>query len=269
MESLTQWLNNKDRKFNTGVKLYNAVKISTKHDAFFATQDPTPLHMKMLHAQLVKLYAKNAPARLKKDHSKKPVKAPLVRAINLEGLSDSDNTPATNINLVRKNKVLTNKFLTLEYSMLSPGEKAVFFNDENYFQHKKALLQKNGDIEQNMRSIHTKMKNADLKDRQDLIYELAALDDKRATNFEIIDTWTQDNVLTSIPTDKDPAAPNALELDKKFRVNKSYIYRAEKMLPNMKESTAEQREKKNAKQAEIQRRIEENKSLAIKLGYTE
>jgi hypothetical protein len=160
----------------------------------------------------------------------------------------------------RKNKKFINNLLTLDYSQIAYQNKLIFFNDEEYFLAKKQLMIRNGNIEQNMRSLHAKVKAIDPdpkfnEDREKIMNALATLDDEKAENWQLIDTWVEPE--PDIILDTAAAIQKALEIEKLVKAHGNYIYRAEITIPGMPEETEKQKKKKADKLAEVKRRKDE------------
>ena len=163
---------------------------------------------------------------------------------------------------LRKNKTYINKLLSMNWSDLSFSDKVIFNKSEKLFLKKKTLFIENSDMEREMRSLHAKMKALDpdpknnLK-RKELIQKLAMLDDKKTTNWQVIDKWDEEPDKEPEEDETKKAVRLALEREKRIKANKIYIYRAEKMLPGLKTDTAKQRQRIEAKKKEIERRKQE------------
>ncbi len=164
------------------------------------------------------------------------------------------------IDKLRKNKMFINNLLSMDWGDLSYQNKLIFNNSEAYFIEKKSLFISNSHKNREMRSLHSKIKtiNPDSKNnekRKNIIQKIAKLDDEIFQNWQMIDNWEENkNKKSSIKESEiKKAVEKALERDKKIRTHKSYIYRAEKTLPNMKSETKKQRDKIERKKKKIER----------------
>lgn len=161
---------------------------------------------------------------------------------------------------LRTNKSFINKLLTLNFSDMSFDEKLLFNNDESYFLKKKQLMIENGNLEQQMRSLHSKFKAIDPdakfnKDRKDIMQELSILEDKKSANWTIIDTW--EDLLPPAENKPEDAEKKAIEKLKLIKAHENFIYRAEITLPGMPEGTTKEKKKKQEKRDEMERRLNE------------
>jgi len=162
---------------------------------------------------------------------------------------------------LRENKMFVNKLLTMNWPDLTFSEKGIFNNSQKSFLEKKTLFIANSDMDREMRSLHAKLKAIDPApknnpQRKDLIQQLMELEDAKFQNWQKIDSWEEPEKEPE-ETDTEKAVRLALEKDKRIKTNKIYIYRAEKILGQMKEETEKQRRKKAERIAEINKRKQE------------
>ena len=261
MKNILEWIQNPDRDYQEGVKMYDKHKLNAKHDKFFATPNPEAIHKNMLLSRMMRIYQKmNANPNIAKDEAKpEPIKIKKIEPVQAK----QQASPVSS----RKNKQYINKLLALNWDDLSFNDKKIFFNNEKYFLVKKSLMLENGDIERKMRSLHAKVKAIDPDPKNDekrgeIMSELATLDDTKAANWKTIDTWNEPEGSFAEPENTTKqAVQKALEREKKIKANKIYIYRAEKTLDDMPEKTAKQKAKKQKKADEIAKRKAELKQL--------
>jgi len=162
---------------------------------------------------------------------------------------------------LRENKMLVNKMLTMNWPDLSFNDKAVFNHSQKYFLEKKTFFIANSDMDRKMRSLHAKMKEIDPDPknnpkRKELIQQLVELEEIKFQNWLKIDSWEEPEQEPE-ETETEKAVRLALEKEKRIKTNKIYIYRAEKILGQMKEETEKQRLKKAERIAEINKRKQE------------
>ncbi len=197
-----------------------------------------------------------------------------VSAAPAASTSENDNLPIININVLRKHKQYINNLLTRNWSDLPYNDKLVFNNDETYFLNKKRIMLLNGDINKSMISLHAKLKAVDPDpkyndNRKSIITELAALDDEKAANWIVIDTWIEK--VTSKQNDNETEVERAVrkskELAKKITANEIYIYRAIKSIPDMPRDTEKQKAKIIKKQNEVEKRKLELEELGHPYKY--
>ncbi len=272
MKNIREWINNPNRDYKEGVKIYHRNKLNTKHDNFFNTQSPSEIHSNMLFGKIKRIYSKMI---LKSENHKEVAKAEPIKIQKIQPVKvkkqtkteSKDKTP-TNPPVVelRKNKKYVNKLLALNWPDLSHNDKLVFFNSEKYFLEKKTLMLENGDIEKKLRSLHTKMKEIDPDskfdtDRKKIMDELGELDDKKSKNWIVIDTWKEIQVDDTKETETEKAARIAIENTKRVAANNIYIYRALKTIPTMPKETEKQRNKIKKKEVEVENRKKELEEL--------
>jgi hypothetical protein len=269
---ISKWLNDPNRDYNTGLKIFGKFKVNNKVFTFLNVSNPDQVKTNMLYGQVTKVYnklivnpelLKDVPAikqlvKIKKSEPGiKPIK---IHKIEPKTAPETDKIiPPDNL---RKNKQYINKLLTLNWNDLSFSDKVIFNNSEKYFIGKKSLMIENSDIEKQMRSLHTKVKSIDPDDknnekRQEIMQELSELDDKKSSNWEVIDKWEEPEPDIIQKSDTETAIREALKREKLIKAHKVYIYRAKKMLDKMPEKTPNQRKRKEKKIAEIERRKKE------------
>ncbi len=173
--------------------------------------------------------------------------------------------PESDVNILRGNKEYVNKLLTLNWNDLQYNDKLIFFNSEKYFLKKKTLFIENSDIVREMRSLHSKMRALDPdvannNKRKDIMTRLVALEEEKESNWQIIDDWSEPKELS---TEKKPnlTPQQVLEIDKKIKANKIWIYRAEKTITKMPTKTEKEKIKKEKKIKELNERKKEIEQL--------
>jgi len=259
MSELSDWVKSPRQDFKEGVSIYNKHKLTTKHDAFFNTSEPNVIHLNMLYSQLCKALIRERQHPDFKEEVQKvePIK---IKKIESKPKKIEHEKAFPSPQSFRGSKPYINKLLALNWSDLSFDDKLLFFNSEKYFLNKKSLFIENSDIEKEMRSLHAKVKliDPDAKfdgKRKAIMEKLDLLDQSKAANWEKIDTWTEPQEFKGTEVEK--AVQDALVTQKKIKANQIYIYRAEKKLMDMPNLTDKQREKRNIKQAEIDKRKKE------------
>jgi hypothetical protein len=261
--TLQEWLSDSERDYVAGLDLYNEHKRDRKHDAFLNVNNPDKIRIELLFRKLLKIL-KIKEANGEYDEAGALHSAPIkkVQPITFNEPEPPVQTPET----LKYNKPYINRLLTLNFTDLQFSDKMIFNNDEGYFLKKKGLMIRNGNIEQEMRSLHTKVKSidADIKfneDRKKLMQKLAALDDEKADNWEVIDNWeeTQEEKVKADLND----VQKSIERVNLIKANENFIYRAERDLPGMPETTEEEKKKKLSKMAEVARRKEELREMGV------
>lgn len=185
--------------------------------------------------------------------------------ISLENLNErtldqpaADHPETENI---KGNKKYINKLLTLNYSDLEFKEKSIFFHDEKYFNEKKFLLQDVSALNNEMKSLHAKLKAAKSnKERKEINSRLWLADDLKSKLFNEIDTWKHEPPKQESLVEK--AARIALEEANEIKTLTNYIGRFEEKYLSMPVSTEREREKKHQKIQQIEKR----KARLIALG---
>lgn len=171
----------------------------------------------------------------------------------------------------RLNKKLINKLLALNWSDLSQSEKFLFFYSEQYFLGKKQLMLENGDLKQQMVSLHAKVRSMindkyTDSDRSLIMKEIFFMEDSIAENWKIIDTWQEQEVeffnQESTALEKN-SVKIALDLKRQIEVDKLWISRANATLPKMKTESSLQKKLKTDKTKELilrKERLEKNQN---------
>lgn len=259
METIKNWIEDPNRNYFEGLNIYDAHKKSKKHDAFLKTDSPDQMRVEFLFRQILKLHHVLSAVAPSPNTNPMNIAQPVekVRIKKPEPVIENHSDPVD----LRKNKSYINRTLTLNFSDLSFEDKVLFNNDEAYFLSKKQLMIENGNIEQQMRSLHTKMKSIDPdkkfnKDRKEIMDQLIELEDQKSANWIIIDTWEEIKT-DNLPANTEDAEKKAIEKIKLIEAHGNFIYRAEMTIPNMPESTVVLKKKKAAKIAEVERRKQE------------
>lgn len=206
---------------------------------------------------------KTAPVQKEKSDTNK------AKAVSNKPANDPELPDAKPLEIyaLRRNITYLNKLLTLNWTDLSYNDKLVFDNSEKLFTEKKALFIENSDITREMQSLHAKMRTFTDPDpkfdeqRKGLIQKLADLDDQRAGNWKEIDHF-EPLKTTSEESKLKEAIKQGEENQKTILRHRSFINRAEKIIPGMKTETETQRQKKQYKIDEVERRKKE----LIRLG---
>lgn len=270
---ISKWLNDPNRDYETGLKIFCKFKVNNKVFTFLNVSNPDQVKINMLLGQVKKVYNKLiVNPELLKGHTtidpviqmvktEKPSTGP-IKIHKIEPKAATETDRIIHPDNLRSNKQYINKLLTLNWNDLSFSDKVIFNNSEKYFIGKKSLMIENSEIEKQMRSLHTKVKSIDPDDknnenREEIMQELAELDDKKSANWEVIDTWDDSEKDKIKNTNTETAIREALKREKLIKAHKVYIYRAEKMLDKMPEKTSNQRKRKDKKIAEIERRKKE------------
>ncbi|MBN2747349.1 MAG: hypothetical protein JXR34_11545 [Bacteroidales bacterium] len=175
-----------------------------------------------------------------------------------------DGGQITDFDKLRNNKRFINKLLTLSYPELTFQEKAIFYNDEMFFNDKRYALQDVSKLDAQMKSLHAKLKlSKKQSDRKALVKDLLYLESIKIKGFEIIDTWLHEPAIEETEIEK--AAREALETANEIQVLTNYIGRFEKIVNAMPETTEKLKEKKAVKLTEIEKRKE--RLIALNAPY--
>ena len=168
-----------------------------------------------------------------------------------------------NVEQLRKNKLYVNKILAMDWKDLPENDRKIFFDNEEYFLAKKALLNKISEIDRKMQGGHASVK-AMAKDpekeqeRAEIMEELSLLEESKLVFFGLIDTWQAPEPEAAGPAAiKAKAAEEAIAKQKLIAAHENYIYRNEPALANMPETTPAEKKKKQTKAGEIERRKQE------------
>lgn len=255
--TLKEWLSDPGRDYLAGLDLYNQYKKNRKHDAFLNVNNPDKIRIELLFRKLLKiLKIKEANGEYDQPDPRLPVSVKKVQPIVFQEPEAPVQTPET----LKYNKPYINRLLTLNFSDLPFSDKMIFNNDEAYFLTKKQMMIRNGNIEQEMRSLHSKVKSIDPdikfnKDRKKIMQQLASIDDEKADNWTVIDTWEEN--INQKTADKQSEIQGALSRVKAIKAHDNFIYRAEMAIPGMPENTEYEKKKKLAKIAEVEKRKSE------------
>ena len=171
---LQKWLSDPDRDYATGVALYKEYNGMDLYYNFFNQVDnanPKSQHFKML----VKRLERTRRIAIQNGTLNKPANVETPKAepkeIKVQTIVSSEETSGTNVDDLRENHKYVNKILALQWRDLEARDKAVFFNNESYFDKKKELFVKNSDNEKELKSKHALLKHEKVKGERSKILE--------------------------------------------------------------------------------------------------
>lgn len=193
MNEATQWLHSRPRNYQEGLKIYNRYKISNKHDAFFASvinPEQNSIQMQILITQMVKIERKIDNTPLGKE-TRKPIEVIPIKVETNTARHDISRPP--DISAMRENKLLVNKLLSMVWENLSIEDRAIFFDNKEYYSSKQEVLHEISTLKNEMHAADAKRKSAkNTKDRKkfnDMVSEIEGriknLFKKKIDNWEI------------------------------------------------------------------------------------
>lgn len=229
MNEAQQWLNNRNRTYQDGLKIYNRHKSSNKHDQFFALViDPKPSEpqYQILYTQLV---------TISRILGNTPAPEPVVKRIEVKTIATNDQGKEVDLDALRSNKQFINKLLTLGWDNLTVADKNIFYDNKDYYLDKQKSFFEISSLKNEMNLADAKRKESRNKEaRKKYNDALNNISNKIRDIFKKkIDTW-QDPQSVSKNADPDEVK-KAVERERRIRYLKgTAIPRAKKELDNSK-----------------------------------
>ena len=208
LNKIAHWLQNPERSFEDGLKIYHDYKVDTKLDKLFAAENPEPksLPFTILHQKVETIYRKLVanPSLIK--HG--PI---AVSQIDTEQLKKK---------FAEHNAKLESKRPTIVENPLVDVKELPDDLKKLYFENKEKAKLRAGMHTQMAKLSEDESAN---EDRKKLAEDICQLDDEIADNWKIIDTWWTDRKNNKVTT----AEAKSL-MDKVKRINNlnNYINRA-------------------------------------------
>lgn len=154
MLELQTWINNPEREYADGVRIYKQLGTDSKKKTFYETEKPTTLHRNMLFADLARMYRiadanKKIPATKGKAITPTPIDlSKLLKNVAPEKL-----------------KQFVNAALKKEYETLSAAERQLFANDADFGTRQEAYNQA-VEMRKEMTALHEKIKLPELSEEE-------------------------------------------------------------------------------------------------------
>ncbi len=246
MNEAQRWINDRNRSYKEGLRIYNQHKISNKHDLFFnSVLDPAPSEpqYQILYIQMVKIARKlgNTPPPTQ------------VRKIEIKTIATNDAAKNMDLGALHNNKQFVNKLLALGWENLTEGDKNLFFDNQDYYLAKQKLLFEISELKENQRLVDVKRKETKKQaDRKKFNEQFGRLADKIKAKFNIIDTWE----LPKASSENKNDAKEAVERERQIRYLKGTA------LPRAKKELVSGKLTEKQKKARVEKIAEWEKQLA-------